>query len=60
MGKALVHDTDDLAMIPALQLCDPPKAVSPSKENVSIDTNLLLCIAVLMLETAYGLSFMFA
>lgn len=26
VGKALVHDTDDLALIPALQLCDPPNA----------------------------------
>lgn len=26
VGKALVHHTDDLALIPALQLCDPPNA----------------------------------
>ena len=26
VGKALVHDTDDLASIPALQLGDPPNA----------------------------------
>lgn len=31
VGKALVHDTEDLAMIPALQLCDPPKPVFLSK-----------------------------
>lgn len=26
VGKALVCDTVDLALIPALQLCDPPNA----------------------------------
>lgn len=31
-GKALVHHTDDLALIPALQPCDTPNASFPPKK----------------------------
>lgn len=42
MGEALVYDTNDLALVPALSCATFPMPVSPSKLNGSIETNLLL------------------
>lgn len=42
VGEALVYDTNDLALVPALSCATFPMPVSPSKLNGSIETNLLL------------------